>query len=83
MATPSALPTAPRKRGNSRWGQQVELAPAVPTEFEEQVKKLGLNEQTCVASEKLRQWCERNKDRCYIPELLLARWRIAVDANSD
>jgi hypothetical protein len=54
-----------------------------PTAFEEQLKKLGLNEQTCVDSVELRQWCERNKDRCYIPELLLARWRIAVDANSD
>ena len=41
-------------------------APDVPTAFEEQVKKLRLNEQTCVASEELKQWCKRNKDRCYI-----------------
>ena len=36
-----------------------------------------LTEQTCVASEELRQWCRRNKDRCYIPEWLLKQWGIA------
>ena len=24
-------------------------------------------------SEKLKQWCERNKDRCFVPEWLLKR----------
>ena len=59
----------------------MEAAPDVPTAFEEQVQKLGLNEQTCATSEKLRQWCQSNKDRCYIPEWLLKRWRITVDPN--
>ena len=59
----------------------MEAAPDLPTAFEEQVEKFGLNEHTCVASEELRQWCERNKDRCYIPEWLLKQWRIAVDPN--
>jgi len=59
----------------------MEPAPAVPTVFEEQVRKLGLNEQTCVNSEKLRQWCRSNKDRCYIPEWLLKQWGIPVDPN--
>jgi hypothetical protein len=59
----------------------MEAAPNVPTAFEEQVEKLGLNEQTCVASEELRRWCERNKDRCYIPEWLLKQWGIPVDPN--
>jgi hypothetical protein len=53
----------------------------MPTAFEEQVQELGLNEQTCATSEKLKQWCERNKDRCYIPEQLLKRWGITVDPN--
>jgi hypothetical protein len=78
---PVDLPTPPRKRGNPNWGKPVSVIPRIATEFEEQVKKLGLSEQTCAASEELRQWCQRNKDRCYIPELLLARWRMTVDAN--
>jgi hypothetical protein len=44
------------------------------TAFERQVRKLGLDERTCVASKVLRLWCEENKDRYYIPEWLLARW---------
>jgi len=46
-----------------------------------EVQKLGLTEQSCAASEKLKQWCERNKDRCCIPESLLKRWGILVDPN--
>jgi len=53
----------------------------LPTAFEEQVKALGLNEQTCATSEQLEQWCKRNKDRCYIPEWLLKQWGISVDPN--
>jgi hypothetical protein len=45
--------------------------PTMPTAFESQIRRLGLNEQTCVASKELREWCERNKDLCYIPEWLL------------
>jgi hypothetical protein len=53
--------------------------PTMPTAFEEQVRKLGLNERTCAASRELQQWCEQNKDRCYIPEWLLQRWGMVVD----
>jgi hypothetical protein len=81
MAKPFVLPTKARKRGNPNWGKPMEPTPAVPTAFEEQVQELGLNEQTCATSEKLRQWCHRNKDRCYIPEWLLKRWQISVDPN--
>jgi hypothetical protein len=81
MAKPFVLPTKVRKRGNPNWGKPMEVAPAVPTAFEEQLEKLGLNEQTCATSEKLKQWCERNKDRCYIPESLLKRWGMSVDPN--
>jgi hypothetical protein len=49
------------------------------TAFEQQVRKLGLNERNCVASKELRKWCERNKDRCYIPEWLLREWKLQVD----
>jgi len=65
----------------SELGKPMEATPDVPTAFEAQVQRLGLNEQTCATSEKLKQWCERNKDRCYIPESLLKRWGIQVDPN--
>jgi len=51
----------------------------LPTAFERQVHKLGLDERTCVTSRALRLWCEENKDRYYIPEWLLARWGMAVE----
>jgi hypothetical protein len=69
-----------RRRGNPNWGggRLAQMLPWIPTAFEEQVQKLGLNDQTCATSEELRQWCKRNKDRCYIPEWLLKRWGIPV-----
>jgi hypothetical protein len=81
VAKPFILPSRARKRGNPNWGKPMMPASAVPTAFEEQVKKLGLTEQSCAASEKLRQWCERNKDRSYTPESLLKQWGILVDPN--
>jgi len=44
MAKPFVLP---RKRGNPNWGQPIKPAPAIPASFDEQVKKLELNVQTC------------------------------------
>jgi hypothetical protein len=81
VVKPSIVPTRARRRGNPNWGKLIQHAPYVATAFEEQVKRLGLSEQTCETSEKLRQWCERNKDRSYIPEWLLKRWQIFVDPN--
>jgi hypothetical protein len=52
----------------------------LPTAFEQQVQKLGLNAQTCATSEALQRWCEHNKNHCYIPEWLLQQWGISVDA---
>jgi hypothetical protein len=78
MAKPFVLP---RKRGNPNWGKPVDPIPDVPTAFEEQIKKLRLTEQTLATSEELKQWCQRNKDRCYVPESLLKQWRISVDPN--
>jgi hypothetical protein len=77
------FPFMPRKRGNPNWasGQATRPTPAVASEFELETKKLGLTKETYAASEKLRQWCERNKERCYIPEWLLKEWAIRVDPN--
>jgi hypothetical protein len=57
------------------------FSPSLPTEFELQVKRLGLRREMYVYSEELRGWCERNCNRCYIPEWLLAAWDIFVDAD--
>jgi hypothetical protein len=54
----------------------------MPSEFEIEVRRLGLTPENCVASYPLRRWCERNKNRCYIPEWLLKRWSILVDVNA-
>jgi hypothetical protein len=51
----------------------------MPTAFEWQLRRLGLNEQSCVHSKKLRTWCESNKDRVYIPGWLLKHWGMSVD----
>ena len=71
------LASAEIRTGENRWKPPAD----VPTAFEEQVQRLGLNEQTCATSEKLKRWCERNKDPCYIPESLLKLWGIQVDPN--
>jgi hypothetical protein len=51
----------------------------LPTAFERQVRKLGLDERTCAGSRALRLWCQENKDRYYIPEWLLTRWGMTVN----
>jgi hypothetical protein len=56
--------------------------PAIATAFEAEVRRLGLDMQACTSSTKLRLWCERNKNQHYIPEWLLERWGISVDANA-
>jgi hypothetical protein len=75
----------PRRRGNPKWGsggQPLQPTPGVATEFEEQVRRLRLTNQTCVSSTELRRWCERNRNRCYIPEWLLKEWGLPVDPDS-
>lgn len=59
----------------------VVVAPRFPTEFEMEVKRLGLTTETYVFSNELRRWCERNRNRIYIPEWLLKKWAIVVDVN--
>ena len=82
MAKSILLRTTHRKRGNPNWGQPMRNIPATATEFEKQVRRLGLTKETCASSTDLREWCERYKNQCYIPEWLLTEWNIEVDALS-
>ena len=79
MTTPLVGPAPPRKRGNPNWGKPVQLGPAAATEFELHARRLGLTKRKYAASAQLRRWCERNKNRCYIPEWLLAEWGMTVE----
>jgi len=79
MAIPASLA---RKRGNPDWGRPIPYAPAVATEFELEVSQLQLTAEMYTSSAALRAWCERNRNRCYVPEWLLKAWDIAVDPSS-
>ena len=79
MAIP--VPLA-RKRGNPNWGRPIPSDPALPTEFEVRVGQLLLTAETYASSIELRAWCERNRNRCYVPEWLLTEWDITVDPTS-
>jgi hypothetical protein len=77
MAIPIALT---RKRGNPNWGRPIPLGPALATEFELRVTELQLTAEMYTSSAELRAWCERNRNRCYVPEWLLGEWGITVDS---
>ena len=80
MAIP-ALPVLNRKRrGNPNWGRPIPRAPTLATEFELRVKQLQLTAEMYTSSRELRIWCDRNRNRVYIPEWLLEKWDITVDA---
>jgi hypothetical protein len=80
MARHFALPTGKRRRGNPNWGKPLLPVPALLTEFELQVEKLGLTKAEYVASRQLHRWCDRNRNRCYVPEWLLEEWGLEVEA---
>ena len=80
MAKPIALPGGKRRRGNPNWGKPPQPPAALLTEFEVQVERLGLRKDEFVASTVLKRWCERNRNRCYVPEWLLKEWGIDVEA---
>ena len=82
MAKPTVLPGPKRKRGNPNWGQWDWHVPALQTEFEMQVKRIGLTKSEYVASAALKRWCESNRNRVYVPEWLLEAWNMPVDAPS-
>jgi hypothetical protein len=81
MARLAAIPEVRRKRGNPNWGRPVQPAAVLATEFELQVRKLQLTPETYVFSAELCRWCEKNRNRFYIPEWLLKKWSITVDPN--
>jgi hypothetical protein len=76
MAMPVALK---RKRGNPNWGRPMPPVPALATEFELRAEQLQLTPELYTSSHALRAWCERNKNRVYVPEWLLKAWDIHVD----
>jgi hypothetical protein len=81
MPIPFVLPALKRKRGNHNWGRPIPPLRALPTEFEIQVGQLRLTAEAYVYSAELRAWCDRNKNRVYIPEWLLDAWDITVELN--
>ena len=44
------------------------------------VKRIGLTKSEYIASTELRLWCERNRNRVYVPEWLLEAWGFQVEA---
>jgi hypothetical protein len=44
------------------------------------VKRIGLTKREYIASAELKRWCERNRNRVYVPEWLLEAWGMEVDA---
>lgn len=71
-----------RRRGNPDWGKPLKPITALLTEFESQVARMGLKKTEYVASAELKRWCDRNRNRVYIPEWLLAEWGMDVETNS-
>jgi hypothetical protein len=76
-----AEPNSCRKRGNPNWERSGSFPPATVAEFEMQVRHLQLAPEGYVFSDQLPIWCERSRNRCYIPEWLLDQWEIIVDAS--
>jgi hypothetical protein len=74
------LPPLHRKRGNPNWGKPIPHVPATATEFEKRMRELQLTRETCTGSSELREWSQRNRNRCYVPESLLKTWGITVDS---
>jgi hypothetical protein len=70
-----------RRRGNPNWGRPMPPAPALATEFELRVRQLHLTPEMYLSSRELRIWCEKNRNRCYVPEWLLKEWEIPVDSD--
>ena len=54
--------------------------PFLITEFEQQVERLGLTKTQYAHSGPLRLWCQRNRNRVYVPEWLLDEWGMTVES---
>jgi len=69
------------KRGNRNWGKPLLPIPALLTEFDIEVARLRLKRQDYVASMPLKRWCDRNRNRVYVPEWLLTECGMRVETN--
>jgi hypothetical protein len=69
-----------QKRENPNWGKLNQTVPAISTEFELQVGRMGLSKHEYASSVELKRWCERNRNRFYVPEWLLKEWAMSVEA---
>lgn len=79
MPKPLAPPKGIRPRGNPNWGKPLPAIPALLTEFEIEVERLRLRSSQYVASAELKRWCDRNRNRVYVPEWLLKEWGMHVE----
>ena len=79
MSKPAGLPGISRRHGNPNWGRPVPPTRALATEFERQVRRLGLSTQEYFLSAELKSWCQNNRNRVYVPEWLLDAWGITVN----
>ena len=77
MPIPATLPK--RKRGNPNWGKPIPFTPALATQFELVVRELHLTKELYASSPQLHVWCDRNRNRFYVPEWLLKEWNLAVE----
>ena len=80
MAKPFSLPKMKRGRGNPQWGTFKPI-PVLPTEFEIEVARLGLAKSGYLTSAALKRWCDRHRNRVYVPEWLLTEWGMHVETN--
>jgi hypothetical protein len=66
-------------RGNPNWGRLLLVPPTAPTAFETKARQLGLTVEKYASSRDLKLWCDRNRNRCYVPEWLLKEWDMTVE----
>lgn len=71
-----------RKCGNPNWtnGAQLIVGPPTPTEFEQLANRLKLREHAWPESKQLREWAQENRYRRYVPEWLLKKWNLELNA---
>ena len=79
MSIHVAVPQQKRKRGNPEWGKPLQPLPALLTQFEVEVARLGLTRSEYSTSLALKRWCAHNRNRVYVPEWLLDEWEMYVE----
>jgi hypothetical protein len=72
-----------RRAGNPNWGKPMPISPASASEFEMVVERLRLKPEKYASSWELKEWCKRNRNRCYVPEWLLEEWGMGIEMNQD